>query len=143
MSKSNFYEHRQRILDRRAHLAPKLQSLLPAVEAYFAGYELDPLTTEPVFSVSSENTESYPEGIITVTFLAGQTMSIGLPAEGLNLVVEPKSLLDGTSGEISDLQDYMNGDWAFVTFVNSKTTGTSRLSTVLAEFTKRCFGAWA
>ena len=142
MSHLNFYEQRQRILQRRQHLAPKLQSLLPAIEAHFAEYEPDPLTAKPVFTVSSENTDSHPEGIITATFFTGRAMSIGLPAEGLNLVVEPKSLLENTTGEISELQDSRNGDFAFVTYVNSSTIGTSRLSTVLAEFAKRCFAAW-
>lgn len=122
---AKWYQRRHDIMRRRIELGSQMSELMARVEAFFAGFDVDPMTGRRPFSVSLESPNDYPGGVVTVRFESGQgsELKIGLPALETNISVTPGRVLEkiGVSGGVERLT--FNSDSTELTFrVAGRTT---------------------
>jgi len=133
-----WYKRREDILARRLYLKPVLDAIALQVRTYFEAFKPDPVSGEAVFDVTYDSPESHPAGTISVLAITGATLTIGLPAESLNLVVNPvPKLARDTRGIVSGLEPGLPVERMKLVFVvNPNTTYPLLLRQVLDEYVK-------
>jgi len=143
-----WYTKRKNVVARREYWQPKLDQIAAAGREYFesGGFEPDPVTGEPVFTVESKPINGFFHKVLQVRALIGATLTIGVPLDAENLVLRvsdapftASDLYDNDHAtELRGTQPPLEGELVFPTGPSNQMPRS--LSYVFGSFVDRAFG---
>jgi len=109
-----WYAARTAAVQRRAYWEPKLTLLASLARAYFensAHLPKDPVTEQPVFTVSAGPRDGFYGDVVVVTALTGPRLRMGVPSDSTNLTLTVENATFGAktiadnNGIVSELRE--------------------------------------